>query len=152
MVMVRVSIELPVARRQVWDVLARLEDHVGWMKDATAIRFQTPQQRGVGTTFECDTKIGPLRLTDTMEVTEWEDGVRIGVRHRGAVSGTGMFVLRDAAGPSTIVEWEEQLTFPWWLGASIGAQAAKPVFGALWRGNLGRFGRLVRAGATTGAP
>ena len=148
---VRVSTQVPVARHDVWAALARLEDHVEWMQDATAIRFQTAQRRGVGTTFECDTRIGPLRLTDTMEVTEWQEGVRIGVRHRGAVSGVGTFVLSDA-GPSTNVEWEEQLCFPWWLGAFVGAQMAKPVFGALWRGNLRRFGRLVRSEATRGTP
>jgi hypothetical protein len=152
MVTVRVSTEMPVGRDRVWAALARLEDHVEWMQDATAIRFQSAQRRGVGTTFECDTKVGPIRLTDTMEVTEWEDGVRIGVRHRGAVSGTGRFSLADAAGPATMVEWEEQLSFPWWLGASVGAGLAKPLFGALWRGNLRRLRRLVIENAEAGTP
>jgi Polyketide cyclase / dehydrase and lipid transport len=151
MVTVRVSMEMPVERERVWDALARLEDHVEWMQDATAIRFQSAQRRGVGTTFECDTKVGPIRLTDTMDVTEWDQGERIGVRHRGAVSGTGRFLLTDAAGPATMVEWEEQLSFPWWLGASAGALLAKPLFGALWRGNLRRLCHLVSESATGGS-
>jgi hypothetical protein len=146
-VTVRVSTQVRVPRDRVWAVLERLEDHVEWMQDATAIRFRSAQRRGIGTTFECDTKVGPIRLTDTMEVTEWEEGVRIGVHHRGAVSGSGRFVLTDAPRSSTVVEWEEQLFFPWWLGASMGAQVAKPLFGALWRGNLRRLARVVRASA-----
>jgi hypothetical protein len=150
-VTVRVSINVPVERQRVWQALARLQDHVEWMQDATAIRFQSAQRRGIGTTFECDTKVGPIHLTDTMEVTEWEEGARIGVRHQGAVSGTGRFSLTDAAGPSTLVEWEEQLFFPWWLGASAGAFLAKPLFGALWRGNLRRLRRLVSASVKKGS-
>jgi uncharacterized protein YndB with AHSA1/START domain len=136
---VRISTEIPFERERVWDELARLEDHADWMLDATAIRFEGSQRRGVGTRFECDTRFGPLRLTDVMEVTEWEHGERIGVRHRGAVSGSGCFTLRDVPGPATRVEWEEQLTFPWWLGAAVGAQLAKPLFAAVWKGNLRRL-------------
>jgi hypothetical protein len=147
MVTVRVSTDIPLERQRVWAALARLEDHIEWMQDATAIRFRSAQRRGIGTTFECDTRVGPIRLTDVMAVVEWEDGVRIGVRHQGAVGGTGRFLLRDTAGPATIIEWEEQLSFPWWLGASIGAQLARPLFGALWRANLRRFSRMVSESA-----
>src|SRR5665213_3132 len=119
-VTVYVSTQLPLSRVRVWDELARIEDHVTWMKDARAIRFRSDQRQGIGTSFECDTKLGPLHLTDMMEVTEWEVGESIGVRHVGAVSGSGRFSLRDAPGPATIVEWEERLLFPRWLGAGLG--------------------------------
>ena len=89
--------------------------------DATTIRFKGGQRRGAGSRFECDTRFGPLRLTDVMEVTEWEHGERIGVRHGGVVSGAGSFTLRDVPGQATRVEWEELLVFPWWLGAALGA-------------------------------
>jgi hypothetical protein len=143
MVTLRVATQVPAARPKVWDELARIEDHVTWMMDATAIRFQGPQRQGVGTRIECDTKVGPLRLTDMMEVTEWETGKAIGVRHFGAVSGSGRFSLLDAPGPATVVTWEERLSFPLWLGAGVGAQCAKPFFALLWRGNLRRLGRRV---------
>jgi uncharacterized membrane protein len=143
MVSVRVSTEVAAPRQRVWDELARIEDHVTWMLDATAIRFQGDQRTGIGTTFACDTRFGPIRLTDTMEVTEWEPQKRIGVRHRGAVSGTGSFVLSDAPGSTTRIEWEEDLVFPWWLGAGMGALVAKPLFVTVWKGNLRRLGRRV---------
>ncbi len=111
-----------------------------------------PHASGVGTRFECDTKVGPIRLTDVMEITEWEDSEAMGVRHLGAVSGSGRFTLTDAAGPATLISWEEQLSFPWWLGSTAGARLAQPVFTALWRGNLRRLGRRVTAAGPHPAP
>jgi hypothetical protein len=142
-VTVRVSMEVPAGRELVWSELARIEDHVEWMLDATAIRFRSDQRQGVGTVFECDTKIGPFRLTDVMEITEWEPGEAIGVRHFGPVSGSGRFSLRDDPGGATVIEWREELLFPWWLGAAAGALLARPVFLALWRGNLRRFSHRI---------
>jgi hypothetical protein len=150
MVMVRISREMPYTRACVWDELAQLENHVEWMLDASAIRFKGGQRRGVGTVFECDTKFGPFRLTDVLEVTEWEHGEKIGVRHRGAVSGTGCFTLSEAQGTATRVEWQESLVFPWWMGATLGAQLAKPLFTAIWKGNLRRLRDRVGAAGMLG--
>ncbi len=71
-----------------------------------------------------------------MTITAWEPGRRMAVHHRGAVSGTGEFVLKDGAESSTVLEWREDLTFPWWLAGSMGARLARPVLTLLWRGNL----------------
>jgi hypothetical protein len=150
MVTVRISTEMAFERERVWDELARLEDHVEWMLDAVAIRFVGEQRRGIGTRFECDTRFGPVQLTDVMEVTEWEHGETIGVRHRGAVSGSGRFTLRDAPGSATRVEWEEQLLFPWWLGSAVGAELAKPLFVVIWKGNLRRLRDRIEAAKSRG--
>ena len=82
-VTVRVSMKVPAGREQVWSELACLGDHVEWMLDATAIRFRSGQREGVGTVFECDTKIGPFS-------THGRDGDhRMGARkgHRGQAFG-----------------------------------------------------------------
>ena len=50
------------------------------MRDLTAVRFGGDRGRGVGITFQWATKMGPARLTDVMEVTEWND--RSNIRHR----------------------------------------------------------------------
>ena len=55
------------------------------MQDATEIRFLTDHVEGSGTRFECDTKVCPFKLTDVMEITEWEDARHMGVRHVGLV-------------------------------------------------------------------
>ncbi len=82
----------------------------------------TDQHRGVGTSFLCDTKVGPIKLVDRMEITEWVTGSTIGVRHVGLVTGSGRFTLTAIdLGRRTRFSWEESLIFPWWLGGRVGS-------------------------------
>jgi uncharacterized protein YndB with AHSA1/START domain len=128
----------------VWDELADLRRHVDWMGDAESIRFIGDQRTGVGTHFECVTRIGPLRTVDRMEVTGWREGQEIAVRHAGLVRGEGRFTLRseDPRGGSVVV-WTEQLRFPWYLGGGITGWLAAPVLRRIWRANLRRLADLV---------
>jgi hypothetical protein len=130
-------------------VWARIEDvatHVDWMADAEAIRFTSDQTAGVGTTFDCDTKIGPAKLTDRMAVTEWSPGQAMGVRHEGLVTGEGRFTLTALDGGRTRFAWAETLRFPWWMGGRVGGAAGAPVLRAVWRRNLARLKALVEGG------
>jgi carbon monoxide dehydrogenase subunit G len=140
-ILVRATIDAPPAA--VWARLADIADHVRWMADARAIRVTGERRSGVGTTFECETRIGPLRTTDVMEVTEWRDGQSLGVRHRGIVSGVGRFVLRGGGRGGTRITWDERLRFPWWLGGPVAGLVAAPVLRLVWRGNLRRLASLV---------
>ena len=127
-------------------VWARIEDvgsHVEWMADAEAIRFTSDQTAGVGTTFDCDTKVGPLRLTDAMAITEWEPGRSMGVRHEGLVTGEGRFTLTGVDGNRTEFAWTEALRFPWWMGGPVGGAVGAPLLRAIWRRNLTRLKSLV---------
>ena len=130
---------------EVWRRLADIDDHVTWMADAAAITFTGDRRTGVGTVFECETRLGPLRTTDVMEITEWREAAAMGVRHRGLFTGTGRFELSPAGEGGTVLSWEEDLVFPWWLGGPLGAWVARPVLRAVWRGNLRRFAGLVTA-------
>ncbi len=136
---VTVSTSIDASVEQVWHELSAIEDHVEWMADAVAITFDSDQRRGVGTSFLCATKIGPLRTSDHMTITEWEDHVAIGVVHEGAVTGRGRFQIVATSPTSTEVTWREQLTLPWWMGGALGGVAAKPVFRWIWRRNLQRL-------------
>lgn len=120
----------------VWAVLEDVADHVTWMHDAEAIRFCTDQRAGVGTTFDCDTRIGPVRLVDRMTITEWSPERAMGVRHHGVVTGTGRFTLVALTGERTRFAWREQLTFPWWMGGVVGAEVGAPILRAVWARNL----------------
>jgi hypothetical protein len=88
------------------------------------------------------TRVGPFRTTDLMTVVEWEEGSLIAVEHEGAVSGQGRFEIRPL-GPGTELTWSETLTFPWWLGGSLGAWIARPILRGIWRGNLERLRRRL---------
>jgi carbon monoxide dehydrogenase subunit G len=129
-------IEAPITK--VWAELERIEDHSAWMADAVAIRFDGAQRRGVGTRIDVDTRVGPLRTVDRMEFVRWEPPVAMGVRHQGLVAGTGEFLLTQAGGVTTVT-WREDLAFPWYFGASVGAWLARPVLRHIWRNNLERL-------------
>jgi hypothetical protein len=143
----QVSIDIAATQQQVWNVLEHVEDHVEWMLDAVAIRFRTDQHRGIGTVFDCDTRVGPFKLVDRMEITEWTEGSVMGVRHVGLVTGTGRFTLTPIdLGRRTRFEWDESLSFPWWLGGRVGALVAgRLVLRAIWTHNLRNLKGIVEA-------
>lgn len=128
-----------------WSVIERIDAHVNWMADAESITFATTQHAGVGATFNCRTKIGPIRFVDIMSITEWIPGEAMGVEHRGVVRGSGVFTLRECGGQRTRFSWEEELTFPWWLGGRVGERVAVPLLAHIWRGNLARLKHIVEA-------
>ena len=141
-----IVVEVVVARspRDVWAELSRIEDHVSWMMDAVSINFRSEQHRGVGTTFECLTRIGPLRTRDVMTITRWDEETAMGVTHRGLIVGHGTFTLIPT-GSATQVLWREALNFPWWLGGALSAGVARPFLRHVWRQNLERFRARVES-------
>lgn len=145
---VRVVIDAPASA--VWDHLADIGRHPEWMVDAIAIRFTGDQRRGVGTSFDCLTRVGPFRTHDRMVVTEWREGRSLGVRHTGVVTGEGRFRLEHVRQPGrpdrAAVVWEERLRFPWYLGGPLAAAlVSRLVLRRLWRANLRRLASRVRA-------
>jgi hypothetical protein len=133
---IRVSTFIDASPDQVWEEVRHVGRHVDWMADAVAIRFTSPHHAGIGTTFDCDTKVGPIRLTDKMEITEWRDGKVMGVRHVGLVTGTGRFTITKAGRDRTRFTWEERLHFPWWMGGPIGGIVGGRIMARIWERNL----------------
>lgn len=144
MTLVRVVQHIDATPERVWRELSDLASHVEWMQDAVAIRFTSDQRQGVGTTFDCETKIGPLKTTDKIEITNWVDEKEMTVRHSGVVTGTGIFHL-DAHDEKVDVIWEERLNFPIYFGSKIGEAVAKPIFRKIWSENLRNLKKRVEA-------
>jgi hypothetical protein len=153
-ILVRAGIDAPPAT--VWAELSDISSHVEWMADAATITFTGDRRQGVGTTFDCVTKVGPLRTVDRMAVTSWSEGREIGVRHDGLVTGEGAFTLAPgdgdgddgANGGGTTVTWSEELLFPWYVGGPVTAFLAAPVLRWIWRGNLRRLAARCEARRT----
>ena len=143
MATIRVSTVVPAEPAAVWEDLRHIARHVEWMSDAESLRFLTDATEGVGVRFECATRVGPMRIIDRMEVTEWRDAQVMGIRHCGVVSGSGKFRLAPRPGPVgetyTEFEWTEALRFKWWMGGALTATLARPVLRAVWNRNLRRF-------------
>jgi hypothetical protein len=142
----RVSTVIDAPPAVVWEEVRHIDRHVDWMADAERITFTSRRRSGVGTTFDCLTKVGLVRLTDRMEITEWRDGKVIGVQHVGIVTGTGRFTVTKARGGRTRFTWDERLRFPWWLGGPVGAVAGGRVLRRIWKRNLRVLKALVESG------
>jgi len=110
---VRVSTTIDAPRDRVWAAVRDIASHVEWMEDAIAIHFTSRSRRGVGTTFDCDTRVGPFRLT-----------------------GTGRFTLDRRRHGRTRFTWDERLTFPLWMGAWPGSVVGGAVLRRVWKRNL----------------
>lgn len=143
MATIRVSTVLDATPEQVWDSVEDIATHVEWMHDAVAIRFTSTSTSGVGTTFDCDTKVGPFRLTDRMEITAWDPPRVMGVRHVGMVTGTGEFTIDRVGTDRSGFTWRERLVFPWWMGGPIGAFFGGFVLRLVWKRNLRNLQRVV---------
>lgn len=114
------------------------------MTDAERIEFVGDSRRGVGTVMRVETRVGLLRTTDVMEVTEWREREAIGVVHRGLVTGSGRFHVASLPDGTRVV-WSELLSFPWWLGGPITARAARPILRWIWHRNLTGLKRRIEA-------
>lgn len=112
MAQIVVEIEIPRTIDEVWDDLRQLEQHLEWMADAERMDFLSESTRGLGVAMAVRTRVGPFVTTDVIEVREWDELHRIGVSHRGLVSGTGAFLLTPTKRGTRFV-WDEDLTFPW---------------------------------------
>ena len=132
----RVETELAAPPSAVWADVRDIGSHVEWMHDAARITFTGDGTEGTGTTFDCLTVLGPLRLTDRMEITSWLDEQEMGVRHAGLVTGEGVFTLRPLGADRTRFVWEETLHFPWWMGGPVGGLIGGVVLRAVWKRNL----------------
>lgn len=140
---IRVSTVIDASPKEVWRSIEDVESHTEWMADAVAIRFLTDRTSGVGTRFECDTKVGPFRLTDVMEITAWEPRKAMGVRHVGMVTGDGVFTLRRLRRGRTKFEWTERMVFPWWMGGPVGGVVGGRILRQIWKRNLRRLKERV---------
>jgi uncharacterized protein YndB with AHSA1/START domain len=136
----RIAVErrMAIPHDRVWSAIADLASHPVWMRDAKWVVFVHDQRRGVGTRMKVKTVVGPFRTIDLMEVVGWAEGRSIEVAHRGLVKGRGALSATPEA-RSTVVSWEESLTFPWWLGGPITAWLATPWLRSVWSGNLKRL-------------
>jgi len=143
---IRVSTVINAAPAEVWDEVRHIDRHVDWMADAEAIKFRTAQTSGAGTTFDCITKVGPIKLTDRMAITEWRDGRAMGVRHQGLVTGSGQFTLARIRRDRTRFTWEERLVFPWWMGGPVGGVFGGVIMRSIWKRNLRVLKALIESG------
>jgi len=142
MATIQISTLINVSPEILWEELRHINRHVNWMNDAVSITFTSPTTEGVGTQFSCLTKVGPLKTTDIMTITQWQENKTMGVEHVGLVKGTGTFHIEPHGEGSTIT-WKESLSFPLFFLGSLGALAATPLLTYIWKKNLTNLKNIV---------
>jgi Polyketide cyclase / dehydrase and lipid transport len=99
--------------------------------------------QGVGAEVVARTGVGPVGVTDTMVITQWDPPRRCIVRHTGRVlRGTGVFEVVPRGAASEFA-WTERLQVPRHvprLARRLAAGGGRWVMGA----SLRRFARLIR--------
>ena len=115
------------------------------MADAESIEFVTDQRAGVGTEFDCRTRVGPLTTTDRMRVTEWEPAAVMGIEHRAWCAAPAASRCETVGADLTEFCWTEDLVFPVTMGGGIGERPGRPVLERIWRANLRRLRDLAEA-------
>lgn len=138
---VRRSVDAPAERA--WAVVADIEQHPSWQVDLRSVTFSSPRRSGLGAAYECDTRLGPIRMRIPMVVTRWKEGRSVEVRYEGTLSGSGRLEVERRWRRRSRVTWSARITFPWWLGGPAGAFAAAQVLRAVWRANLRNLERIA---------
>jgi uncharacterized protein YndB with AHSA1/START domain len=146
MARIRVATTISAPPKAVWAAISDISTHVDWMDEAVAIRFTSERQHGLGTAFDCDTKVGPFQVTDRMAITEWKPNKVMGVRHEGLITGRGRFTLRRRRGGGTRFTWDERLVVPWRLGGPVAGVAIAIVLRRVWARNLRHLKEIVERG------
>jgi uncharacterized membrane protein len=139
-----VHIDAPIER--VWKLLEDWEGSAGWMVDATTVKVLGAQRSGVGTRIEAVTRIAGVRLTDEMEVVQWEDRRLITVRHhRRPIRGLAWFELRPGRDGGTWFEWAEELDPPLGPLGELGSAILRPAIERVLRKSARKLKALAES-------
>ncbi len=139
-----VVIDAPIERA--WAVLADIPLQPEWMHEMKEVRLTTPGPTRVGTRGEATVRIFGIRVTDPVEVVEFEPPTRFAIRHEGLFTGGGVITLeRGADGTTTIVSWDETLVPP--ILPDLASLLQAPVLREIFQADLHRFRRLVETGS-----
>ncbi len=137
-----VHIEAPPA--VVWRVLVDWEAQPRWMVDARSVTVLSPQREGAGVVLRCRTDIvAGLVITDDMVVTDWHEGVTVGVRHLDwLMAGVGAFELEPTR-HGTRMTWWEELDPPFGVvGDTVAGVLAVPHVRRVFRRSLANLKRV----------
>lgn len=135
-----------------WDLLTDWESQPDWMQDARSVTVTSPNRTGVGVTIDVPTHIAAgLTVLDVMEVTEWVEQRKIGVRHTGRViKGSGAFELTPTRLPDgaegTLFTWTEDIDAPLGrVGDTVARYTAVPVVAFVFRRSLHALKQVAEA-------
>jgi carbon monoxide dehydrogenase subunit G len=149
---ISVSVDIDAPVETVWAEVMDWESQGEWML-GTDVRVTQGDGKTPGTRVAAFTGIGPLGVTDTIELVGWDPPHRATVRHVGRIiRGSGVFTVVQRIGPDgragSTFTMAEQLDLPLGPLGALGWPLAKPVFAWGLRYSLAELARRCeRSGA-----
>jgi Polyketide cyclase / dehydrase and lipid transport len=147
-----VPVDVAAPAETVWQ---RVTDWAGqgeWMLGTRVRPTSGGDGRRLGATLEAVTGVGPLAVTDRMEIVEWTPPRRCVVRHLGpVVRGEGVFEVLPLGAESSRFSWSELLDLPLGRLGALGWPLVRPAFRAGLVFSLRRMGRQCEAVYRSGA-
>lgn len=149
--MSRVELTVPVdvdaPADAVWRTITDWPGQGAWMLGTRVAVTTGGDGRSLGAQLRAVTGVGPLGITDTMEIVEWEPPKRCVVRHTGrVVRGDGVFEVVPLGPRRSRFLWTEQLDLPLGVLGRLGWPVVKPIFRAGVVSSLRRMARLCESG------
>jgi carbon monoxide dehydrogenase subunit G len=137
-----VPVDVAASPEAVWQKVTDWERQGDWMLGTRVRTTSGGDGRRLGATVEAVTGIGPLGVTDRMEIVEWTPPRRCVVRHVGrVVRGDGVFEV-VALGPDRArLLWSELLDLPAGRLGAVGWRVLRPAFAAGVAHSLRRMAR-----------
>jgi uncharacterized protein YndB with AHSA1/START domain len=141
-VRLRLETTLPASAARVWDVVSDWERYPEWMPDVSWVR-RVEGLPGAGLELDVRTKVlGVSAVTDRMTVRIWEPPRKLGIVHRGLVSGQALWKL-EPKGEGTRFVWLEDLRMPPPFVGDLALWAYRPVLLFTFRWSMRNLAALV---------
>ena len=122
------TVDVDAPAEVVWEVVTDYERAPMFTRDLQVSRILGRNGDTVRVLQKAQVRYGPLAVTDTMVITEWEPPTRCVVHHTGAViRGDGIFEV-TALGPQRArFLWSELLDLPFGVVGRVGWPIARPL-------------------------
>lgn len=142
---ITLSVDIAAPVETVWGVVTDWEAQGDWML-GTSVRVTRGDGVSIGSELAATTGVGPLGVTDTMQIVGWDPPHRATVRHTGrVVRGSGVFTVLERTGPEGREDsrfvWSEQLDLPLGLLGAVGWPLVRPAFALGLQYSLNRLAR-----------
>ena len=149
---ITVSVDVDAPVEAVWREVTDWESQGEWML-GTEVHVTKGDGTSVGSELAATTGVGPLGVTDTMQIVGWDPPHRATVRHTGRfVRGGGTFTVverrTDDGREASRFVWGEQLDMPLGPLGALGWPLVKPAFAWGLQRSLGELARRCERDGT----
>lgn len=139
------SITIQASQRAVFEYLSDWERQSDWIMFTTVKQLPgATSPRAVN--LLAITKFGPIKLIDTMVITDWQPCERIAVEHTGRVIlGKGVFSVKHLSDDSCLFTWQEITPVPFGLIGKLGLFFFQPLIRLPFQSSLRKLKHKIES-------